>query len=61
MTTMEDGMLLGSSIYPIGWVSDSASNFVVAESSVLRINIWAKMPPLRKTEKRYSAFKRQVP
>jgi hypothetical protein len=41
-----------NSTFAIGGVSCSADNFVVAESSVLRINICAEKPAHRKSAKR---------
>ena len=41
-----------NSTFAIGGVSCSADSFVVAESSVLRINICAKNPAHRKSAKR---------
>ena len=43
----------GNSTFAIGGVSCSADSFVVAESSVLRINICGKKPAHRKSAKRY--------
>jgi hypothetical protein len=43
-----------NSTFAIGGVSCSADNFVVAESSVLRINIFAEKPAHRKSAKRYA-------
>ena len=45
-----------NSTFAIGGVSCSADSFVVAESSVLRINICAKNPAHRKSAKRYKPF-----
>jgi hypothetical protein len=42
-----------NSTFAIGGVSFSADSFVVAESSVLRINISGKNPAHRKSAKRY--------
>ena len=42
----------GNSTLAIGGVSCSADSFVVAESSVLRINICGKSPALRVAAKR---------
>ena len=42
-----------NSTFAIGGVSCSADSFVVAESSVLRINICGKKPAHRKSAKRY--------
>jgi hypothetical protein len=42
----------GNSTFAIGGVSFSADSFVVAESSVLRINICGKNPAHRKSAKR---------
>jgi hypothetical protein len=41
-----------NSTYPIGGVSCSADCFVAIESVVLRMNICAENPPLRKAENR---------
>jgi hypothetical protein len=46
----------GNSTFAIGGVSCSADSFVVAESSVLRMNICAEKPAHRKSAKRYSTF-----
>jgi hypothetical protein len=43
-----------NSTFAIGGVSCSADSFVVAESSVLRINICGKKPAHRKSAKRYT-------
>ena len=42
-----------NSRFAIGGVSCSADNFVVAKSSVLRINFCAKKPAHRQSAKRY--------
>jgi len=42
-----------NSTFAIGGVLCSADNFVVAESSVLRINICAEKPAHRKSAKRW--------
>jgi len=42
-----------NSTFAIGGVSCSADSFVVAESSVLRINISGKNPAHRKSANRY--------
>lgn len=42
-----------NSTFAIGGVSYSADSFVVAESSVLRINICGKKPAHRKSANRY--------
>ena len=42
-----------NSTFAIGGVSCSANRFVVTESSVLRINIFAEKPAHRKSAKRY--------
>ena len=42
-----------NSTFAIGGVSFSPDSFVVAESSVLRINICGKNPAHRKSAKRY--------
>jgi len=44
----------GNSTFAIGGVSCSADSFVIAESSVLRINICAEKPAHRKSTKRYT-------
>jgi hypothetical protein len=43
----------GNSTFAKGGVSCSADSFVVAESSVLRINICSKKPAHRKSANRY--------
>ena len=43
-----------NSTFAIGGVSYSADSFVVAESSVLRINICGENPAHRKSAKRYA-------
>jgi hypothetical protein len=43
-----------NSTFAIGGVSCSADSFVVAESSVLRINICAEKPAHRKSANRYA-------
>jgi len=45
-----------NSTFAIGGVSYSADSFVVAESSVLRINICAKNPAHLKSANRYSQW-----
>jgi len=45
-------MAAANSTFAIGGVSCSADSFVVAESSVLRMNICAKNPAHRKSAKR---------
>ena len=45
-----------NSIFAIGGVQCSADSFVVAESSVLRINICGKNPAHRQAPKRYMLF-----
>lgn len=45
-----------NSRFAIGWVSCSADSFVVAESSVLRINICAEKPAHRKSANRCAPF-----
>jgi hypothetical protein len=45
-----------NSTFAIGGVSYSADSFVVAESSVLRMNICAEKPAHRKSAKRYAQF-----
>jgi hypothetical protein len=44
-----------NSTYPKGGVSCFADSFVVAESSVLRINICGEKPAHRKSAKRYAS------
>jgi hypothetical protein len=44
-----------NSTFAIGGVSFSADSFVLAESSVLRINICAEKPAHRKSAKRYAS------
>jgi len=51
-------MTADNSTFAIGGVSCSADSFVVAESSVLRINICAKNPAHRKSAKRQVVKKR---
>jgi len=46
----------GNSTFAIGGVYCSADSFVVAESSVLRINICGKKPAHRKSANRYKPF-----
>lgn len=53
MTTTER-KTTANSTFEIGGVSFSADSFVVAESSVLRINICAKNPAYRKSAKCYA-------
>ena len=50
-----------NSTFAIGGVSCSADSFVVAESSVLRINICAEKPAHRKSAKRYELLERTKP
>ena len=45
-----------NSTFAIGGVSCSTESFVLAESSVIRINICAEKPVHRKSAKRYGAF-----
>jgi hypothetical protein len=45
-----------NSTFAIGGVSCSADSFVLAESSVLRINICAEKPAHRKSAKRYASL-----
>jgi hypothetical protein len=45
-----------NSTFAIGGVSCSADSFVVAESSVLRINFCATKPAHRQSANRYAAF-----
>jgi hypothetical protein len=47
-----DSRAAGNSKFAIGGVSCSADSFVVAESSVLRINICGKTPAHRKSAER---------
>jgi len=44
-----------NSTFAIGGVSCSADSFVVAESSVLRINICGEKPAYRKSANRHAA------
>lgn len=44
-----------NSTFAIGGISYSADSFVVAESSVLRINICGENPAHRKSANRYAA------
>lgn len=46
-----------NSTFAIGGVSRSADSFVVAESSVLRINFCAEKPAHSKSAKRYAKAK----
>ena len=52
LTEPTDRTPAGNSTFAIGGVSCSAGSFVVAESSVLRINICAEKPAHRKSAKR---------
>jgi hypothetical protein len=45
-----------NSVFAIGRVLYSADSFVVAENSILLINICGKKPAHRKSAKRYSEF-----
>ena len=56
--TMSKNRAAHNSTFAIGVVSCSADSFVVAESSVLRINICGKNPAHRKSAKRYMPFLR---
>ncbi len=49
-----------NSTFAIGGVSCSADSFVVAESSVLRINISGKNPAHRKSAKRCASLYRDT-
>jgi len=49
---MTDKKTTGNSTFAIGGVSCSADSFVIAESSVLRINICGELPAHRKSAKR---------
>jgi hypothetical protein len=51
---MKTRMPAYNSTFAIGGVSCSADSFVVAESSVLRINICAEKPAHRKSANRYA-------
>jgi hypothetical protein len=51
--TIEIVITATNSTYPKGGVSCSADSFVVAESSVLRINFSGNLPALRVAAKRY--------
>ena len=53
---MEDRMAGHNSTFAIGGVSCSADSFVVAESSVLCINICGEKPAHRKSANRWRAF-----
>jgi hypothetical protein len=53
ITTQQRRAPAGNSTFAIGGVSCSADSLVVAESSVLRINICAENPAHRKSAKRY--------
>jgi len=55
--TDEKERLTANSTFAIGGVSCSADSFVVAESSVLRINICAEKPAHRKSAKRCTQLK----
>jgi hypothetical protein len=50
--TTDDRTPAGNSTFAIGGVSCSADSFVVAESSVFRINICAEKPAHRKSANR---------
>ena len=50
---MQNKKTAANSTYPKGGVSFSADTFVVAESSVLRIEFSGKNPALRVAAKRY--------
>jgi hypothetical protein len=51
MTT--EGNTAGNSTFAIGGVSCSADSFLVKESVVLRMNIYAEKPRLRQAPKRW--------
>jgi hypothetical protein len=53
MKNLENRKADGNGTFAIGVVSCSADSFVVAESSVLRINICVKKPAHRKSANRY--------
>jgi len=57
---MTDRKPAGNSTFAIGGVSCSADSFVVAESSVLRMNICAEKPTHRKSANRYGAIQSQT-
>ena len=50
---MDERKAADNGTFAIGGVSCSANRFVVTESSVLRINIFAEKPAHRKSAKRY--------
>jgi hypothetical protein len=58
MTTMveQKEQRTANSTFAIGGVSCSADSLVIAESSVLRINICGKKPAHRKSANRYMPF-----
>ena len=55
-TTEMTRMPAHNSTFAIGGVSCSADSLVVAESSVLRMNICAEKPAHRKSANRYAQF-----
>lgn len=52
-TALRNRTTTANSTFAIGGVSCTADSFVVAESSVLRINICGKNPAHRKSANRY--------
>ena len=55
-----DIITVPNSTFAIGGVSCSSDTFVVAESSVLRINICAEKPAHRKSAKRYQDTSKHI-
>ena len=56
MTAAKDRMPAYNNTIAIDWISYSLDSLVVAERSVLRINIYAKKPAHCKSVKRYMLF-----
>jgi len=56
MTQRQNSNTAGNSTFAIGGVSCSEDSFVLAESSVFRINICGKNPAHRKCAKRYARW-----
>ena len=56
MTATKDSMPAYNNTFAIGWISYSLDSLVVAERSVLRVNIYAKKPAHCKSVKRYMLF-----
>jgi hypothetical protein len=56
MTATKDRMPAYNNTIAIGGISYSVDSLVVAERSVLRINIYAKKPTYCKSAKRYMLF-----